>query len=217
MDMSRRLLILLAVGAAAAAGILLPASAAGPPLPVPLVPDTAQERLQSQLMIQQAQAQAQLAASQARVQAQLNANQARLEGQVAAEQAGTQAQIAAVHQGIATAGQLAELSPPIVGPMQEPLQGPVGTMELIALTPQLGRYFGTDHGVLVVRAPTHGVLQLQDGDVILSIGGRVPASSSQAVRILTSYDPGEKIRLVILREHHRMDISATLPPPLPGP
>jgi S1-C subfamily serine protease len=55
------------------------------------------------------------------------------------------------------------------------------------------------------------VLKLRDGDVILSIGGRVPASSSQAIRILTSYDPGEKIRLVILREHHRMEISATLP------
>jgi S1-C subfamily serine protease len=96
--------------------------------------------------------------------------------------------------------------------MQQPFQGPVGTMELIALTPQLGRYFGTDHGVLVVRAPTHGVLQLQDGDVILSIGGRVPVSSSQAIRILTSYDPGQEIKLLILREHHRIDITATMPP-----
>ena len=169
-------------------------------------------------MIQQAQAQAQLAASQARAQAQLSANQARLEGQLAAQQAGTQAQLAAARQRIATADRLAELAPPIAGPLQMPFQGPVGTMQLIALTPQLGRYFGTDHGVLVVRAPTHGVLKLEDGDVILSIGGRVPASSSQAIRILTSYDPGQEIRLVILREHHRVDITATLPPPtLPEP
>lgn len=69
--------------------------------------------------------------------------------------------------------------------------------------------------MLVVRAPAHGVLKLQDGDVILSIGGRVPASSSQAIRILTSYDPGEKIRLVVLREHRRIDITAMLPAP-PG-
>ena len=230
MNVSSKLSILLVLSAAAAAGVSLPASAAGPPPPVspplppppgvPLVPDIAQERVQAQLMIQQAQAQAQLAASQARAQAQLNANQARIEGQIAAQEAGTQAQLAAARQGMATAGRLAALSPPIAGllQMQMPLQGPVGTMELIALTPQLGRYFGTDHGVLVVRAPTHGVLKLQDGDVILSIGGRVPASSSQAIRILTSYDPGEKIRLVILREHHRVDITAKLPPPaLPEP
>jgi S1-C subfamily serine protease len=92
-------------------------------------------------------------------------------------------------------------------------------MELTTLTPRLGHYFGADHGVLVVRAPTRGVLKLQDGDVILSIGGRVPATSSQAIRILTSYDPGEKITLVILREHHKIDITATMPgaPAVPGP
>ncbi len=165
-------------------------------------------------MIQQAQAQAQLAASQARVQARLNANQARLEGQLAVQEAaGTQARLAAARQGIPTADCLADVSPSMAGPLQMALQGPVGTMQLIALTPQLGRYFGTDQGVLVARAPTHGVLKLQDGDVILSIGGRVPASSSQAVRILTSYDPGQKIRLLVLREHRRIDITATLPPP----
>jgi len=170
-------------------------------------------------MIQQAQAQARLAASQARVQAQLDANQARLEAQLAAQQAGAQAQLDAARQGAATAGRLAELSPPIAGLMQEPLRAPIGTMELTALTPQLGRYFGTDRGVLVVRAPKHGALKLQDGDVILSIGGRTPASSSQAIRILTSYDPGEKISLVILRDHHRIDITASLPalPPQPVP
>ena len=211
--MSPKVLLVLTLCAAVASTASLPACAAGPPLPVSIVPNTAQERLQTQLMIQQAQAQAQLAASQARVQAQLNANQARLEAQVAAGQAGTQAQLDAAHQRLEIAGELGDLSPPplIAGPMREPFGGPAGTMELTALTPQLGRYFGANHGVLVVRAPTHGVLKLEDGDVILSIGGRVPASSSQAIRILTSYDPGEKIRLVVLREHHRIDITATLP------
>jgi S1-C subfamily serine protease len=209
--------LILALCAVAAADVPLCASAAGPPLPasppvgVPLVPDPAQARVQTQLMIQQAQAQAQLAASEARVQAELNANQARLEGQLAAQEAGTQAQLPAARAGIEAAGPPAQLSPSIGGPIQEPWRAPAGTLELIALTPQLGWYFGTDHGVLVVRAATHGVLKLQDGDVILSIGGRVPASGSQAIRILTSYDPGEKIGLVILREHRRMSITATLP------
>lgn len=210
-------LTLLTLLATAASAVSVSVLAAGPPPGEPLVPDPAQQRVQAQLMIQQAQAQARLAASQAKVQAQLDANQARLEGQLAAQQAGTQAQLDAARQGAATAARLAELSPPIAGLVQEPLRGPIGTMELTALTPQLGRYFGTDRGVLVVRAPKHGVLKLQDGDVILSIGGRTPASSSQAIRILTSYDPGEKISLVVMRDHHRINITASLPALAPQP
>jgi S1-C subfamily serine protease len=196
----------------------LPLSAATPPvLPVPLVPNAAQERLQTQMSVQQAQVQTALAAQQAKLQAQLDANQARLQGQIAAQQAGTQAQVDATRARRATDAQLAALAMPlpISGPMHA-LQ-PAGNMELITLTPQLGRYFGTDHGILVVRAPTHGVLKLQDGDVILSIGGRTPMSSSQAIRILTSYDPGEKIKLEMLREHHRLDITTTMSGPPTGP
>jgi multidrug efflux pump subunit AcrA (membrane-fusion protein) len=211
MDVSPKVLLFLALCAAGAATASLPAGAAGPPLPLPFVPDTAQQRAQTQLMIQQAQAQARLAASQARVQAQLDANQGRLEAQLKAEQAGTQAQLEGAGQQAATAAALADLSLPVAAATQAPLQSPPGTMELAALTPQLGRYFGADRGVLVVRAPAHGVLKLRDGDVILTIGGRVPATSSQAMRILTSYDAGEKIRLVVLREHRRIDISGTLP------
>lgn len=207
----RLLFFFMALCAAAAWAIPPPASAAGPPLPLIIVPNTAQERAQAQLSIQQAQAQARVAATQAQVQAQLNANQARLEGQLSAEQAGTQAGLDAARQSTATAARMAALSLGIAGPTEEPLVRGIGTMELTTLTPQLGRYFGANHGVLVVHAPSHGILKLQDGDVILAIGGRIPANRSQAIRILTSYDPGEKIRLVILREHHRLDITATMP------
>lgn len=212
----RPFFLCVALCAAVASAMSAPTSAAGPPLPLIIVPNTAQERAQAQLSLQQAQAQARVAASQAQIQAQLNANQARLEGQLAAQQAGTQAQLNTARQSTATAAQIAALSLGIVGPMQEhqePFAGPIGTMELTTLTPQLGSYFGTNHGVLVVHAPTHGILKLQDGDVILSIGGRIPATRSQAIRILTSYDPGEKIRLAVLREHRRLDITATMPAP----
>ena len=208
---SLRLLILVTSCAAVAASLSPSVFAAGPPLPVVVTPDPVQARLQAQIAVQRAQAQARLAADQARVQTQLDANQARLQGHLAAQQAGTQTQLEVARQSAATAAQLAALSFPMGRPVPEPWARPPGTMELTTLTPGLGHYFGTAQGVLVVRAPTRGVLKLRDGDVILSIGGRVPASSSQAIRILTSYDPGEKIRLVILREHHRMEISATLP------
>jgi membrane-associated protease RseP (regulator of RpoE activity) len=91
------------------------------------------------------------------------------------------------------------------------IRGPVADMELARLTPGLGRYFGTGSGVLVVRAPPGGGLGLQDGDVILSIGGRKPLDGSHVIRILGSYDPGEKIALEVLRLHRRISIATTLP------
>lgn len=86
-------------------------------------------------------------------------------------------------------------------------------MELATLTPQLGKYFGAKEGVLVLRAPEGDALKLQDGDVILSIDGRKPTSGSHATRILRSYQPGEQIKLRILRERKEMDLNVTLPEP----
>jgi C-terminal processing protease CtpA/Prc len=91
------------------------------------------------------------------------------------------------------------------------LHGPVTDMELATLTPQLGRYFGREKGVLVVRSPADGGLKLEDGDVILAIDGREPSSGSHATRILASYQPGEKVTLRIVRMHKTMDLETTLP------
>ena len=49
-------------------------------------------------------------------------------------------------------------------------------MQLVTLTPGSG-YFGT-RGLLVVRGPGTDSLRLQDGGVILDIGGREPTSPS---------------------------------------
>jgi len=91
------------------------------------------------------------------------------------------------------------------------VEGPLSNMELATLSPHLGTYFGTDKGVLVVRAPPDGVLKLEDGDVILAIDGREPSSGSHATRILGSYQPGEKITLRIVRERKTMELQTTLP------
>ena len=88
---------------------------------------------------------------------------------------------------------------------------PLMDMELVTLSPGLGSYFGSDKGVLVVRAPEDGALKLQDGDVILDIDGRQPRSGSHATRILASYQPGEKITLHIIRQHKTQQLEATLP------
>jgi S1-C subfamily serine protease len=91
------------------------------------------------------------------------------------------------------------------------LRGPLMDMELATLTPRLGGYFGSEKGVLVVRAPADGALKLEDGDVILAIDGRQPTSGSHATRILSSYQPGEKLTLRIIRQHKTLELDATLP------
>jgi len=89
------------------------------------------------------------------------------------------------------------------------IHGSLGEMELATLTPQLGRYFGTDKGVLVVRAPKD--FKLEDGDVILAIDGREPSSGSHATRILSSYQSGEKITIKLMRQQKTVNVETTLP------
>ena len=84
-------------------------------------------------------------------------------------------------------------------------------LEVTTLTPQLGRYFGTEKGVLVVRAPKSDVYKLQDGDVIVSIDGREPVNGSHITRILSSYQPGEKLTLRVMRDRKTQDLVVTTP------
>lgn len=84
-------------------------------------------------------------------------------------------------------------------------------LELVQVTPKLGRYFGADKGLLVVRAPTEAGWKLEEGDVILSIGGRAPENPRHAFRILGSYQPGEKVLVDLLRQRKRMTVELTLP------
>lgn len=83
--------------------------------------------------------------------------------------------------------------------------------ELVKVTPALGRYFGADKGVLVARAPSDATLGLQDGDVIIAIGGREPQSGSHAMRILRSYQPGESVEIRVLRDRKAQTLKASVP------
>ena len=84
-------------------------------------------------------------------------------------------------------------------------------MDLVSLNPDLGEYFGTSAGLLVVRAPKDSPFKLKGGDVLLKIGDRTPATPTQAFRILDSYEPGETIRLEVLRMHQKTDLNVTVP------
>lgn len=109
-----------------------------------------------------------------------------------------------------------------IGPLQEHIDiegiqrmlmpGPgFGRLELVPVTPGLGRYFGADEGLLVVRAPPDDPSGLQEGDVLLSIDGRKPDNPGHAFRILRSYQPGEKLHLEVLRDRKRVQLDATVP------
>ena len=87
-----------------------------------------------------------------------------------------------------------------------------GDMELVELTPELGAYFSTDSGILVVRAPSDEALDvLMDGDVILQIGGRTPNGTAHALRILASFESGETLELEIMRDQDRQTLEVEFP------
>ena len=86
-----------------------------------------------------------------------------------------------------------------------------GDMELVDLNEGLGKYFGTDSGVLVVSAPESNALQLEDGDVIRKIDRREPTSVKHAMRILSSYQAGESLEIEILREKKKRTLDIEMP------
>jgi len=86
-----------------------------------------------------------------------------------------------------------------------------GDMELVELNAGLGKYFGTDEGLLVVNAPGSKTLQLEDGDVIQKIDGRAPTSVRHALRILGSYQSGESLKLEIMRDKKRRTLDVEVP------
>jgi len=88
---------------------------------------------------------------------------------------------------------------------------PWGGIEMVKLNPDLGDYFGTREGVLVVKAPEDSTLALKGGDVIVSIGGRKPTSPEQAMRILRSYDAGESVTLDVVRKQKHVSVSWKVP------
>ena len=83
----------------------------------------------------------------------------------------------------------------------------LGELELVELNEGLGRYFGTDEGLLVVKAPKSDGLDIRDGDVIQNIDGR----TRHAMKILSSYQSGEKLKLGIMRDKKRMTIDVEIP------
>lgn len=87
---------------------------------------------------------------------------------------------------------------------------PFGNLQLAPLNEDLGRYFGTSEGVLVISVAKNSTLSLRGGDVVLRVDGRVPEGPAHLLRILGSYGPGEELRLEIYRDRKRRTVTGTI-------
>ena len=83
-------------------------------------------------------------------------------------------------------------------------------LELAPLNPDLGQYFGTASGVLVINVPAGSELGFKGGDVVLAVDGRKPESPSHLLRILRSYGDTEGYKAEVLRNRKRVTVSGEL-------
>lgn len=88
--------------------------------------------------------------------------------------------------------------------------GALASLELAPINPDLGSYFGTTEGILVVKVGENSPLGLKAGDVILSVDGRKPSSSSSLMRILRSYENGEPVRFEVMRQKRRETVTGKM-------
>lgn len=84
-------------------------------------------------------------------------------------------------------------------------------VELVELNEELGAYFGTSEGLLIIRAPEDDEFDFRSGDVILNIDGRKPTDQSHLVRIIRSYEPGETMNVEIMRNRSPQVVAVTVP------
>ena len=88
--------------------------------------------------------------------------------------------------------------------------GSLMELQLAPLNPDLGQYFGTTDGVLVINVPKESTLGVKPGDVILSVDGRKVTGPSSLLRILRSYDPGDSFKLELMRNKSRTTVTGQL-------
>lgn len=100
-------------------------------------------------------------------------------------------------------------APSMNGTMWMRMGGPLGGIQFAPLNADLGKYFGTTEGILVLETPdTDSHVDLKGGDVILAIGDRKPANVEHLFRILGSYQDSETVNFDVMRDHHRVTVTA---------
>jgi predicted metalloprotease with PDZ domain len=100
-------------------------------------------------------------------------------------------------------------------------------LNLAPLNADLGRYFGTDKGVLVIATDEDSLPGIRAGDVITSVAGETVARPEDALRALRDQPSGKDIPIQVLRERKTLALNMKAPefnsifnlemPPPPAP
>ena len=77
-------------------------------------------------------------------------------------------------------------------------------VQFIELNPELGEYFGSDSGVLVVEVDEESTLGLLAGDVVLAVGDREADTLARVLRLMRTYEEDEPIRFRVIRRGSEM-------------
>ena len=84
-------------------------------------------------------------------------------------------------------------------------------LKLAEIDPDLGAYFKTDRGVLVLKARTDNELQLESGDVILQVGDTAVNSPAEFMRALRDFDSGDSFEMDIKRNRKDRTLKTVMP------
>ena len=87
-------------------------------------------------------------------------------------------------------------------------------LNLASVDAGLGRYFGSDHGVLVLSAGKD-LDGLQAGDVILQIAGKPVGNPREAMELLRAQPADTKVAVEYLRDRNRATAQVNVPKALP--
>jgi hypothetical protein len=97
-------------------------------------------------------------------------------------------------------------------------------LNLVPVNAELGRYFGTDKGVLVIATDDESLPGIRAGDVITSVDGKPVARPEDALRALRDQPSGKEVPLKVLREKKTLALNMkapqfnsifNMPPPMP--
>ena len=84
-------------------------------------------------------------------------------------------------------------------------------LRLAEVDPELGEYFKTDRGVLVLKARTDNDLKLKSGDVILQVGKTEVNSPADFMRALRGLDSGDELLMEIKRNRKNRTLKTVMP------
>ena len=97
-------------------------------------------------------------------------------------------------------------------------------LNLAPLNPDLGHYFGTDRGALVLSRDAKRYPQLQPGDVITRVDGRTVTDPQEAMRAFREAADGQSLAVTVRRHDKTLKLAfkspprwLALPPPPPPP